>query len=507
MKRFFTLIATFAIGAVALVQCSKEYDDSWIKSKFSEIDSKLSNLESSINSLNSYKAIVDNLQKGKVIDRITDNGDGSFSIYYVGESTPVVIKTIKGDPGEPGAPGEPGEPGAPGDPGQPGDPGEPGAPGEPGTPGAPGEDGITPDFKIEDGNWYVSYDEGKTWTMLGSASSSESSFFQDVYVDGEELVLVLIDGTVLRIPFNAVTPEEPFDFSDWLGTWSVRGQYDVEIVDNNGIPCIMFGGEDLVPLEPDPDAGTMLLKMPGEPVFSQGDIDDWVIVYNTSNKSISVDEGALLSTLTMSADKSSITLAAADASYYYIYIREYDNVQAKYVSNKHWLYLANESFTRKGGSSEAGITMADWMGNWTRTTTSSSTGETTVSTFNFYDYGGQLMCYSPTSNFNTAGIKFTYNEDGTVTYVTTRNDGWCSSFKDEEGTTHYIYYYALDADRNYLTISSGDVILIGTMSEDKSEITFTSGIEGATRIWWYDNTAGVWGSTPQNWLNTFKREE
>jgi hypothetical protein len=245
----------------------------------------------------------------------------------------------------------------------------------------------------------------------------------------------------------------------------------------------------------------MLLKMPGTPVFSQGDIDDWVIVYNTSNKAVSVEEGALLSTLTMSEDKSSITLAAGDATYYYIYIREYDNAQGKYVNNKHWLYLANESFTRKGGSSEDGVTVADWMGNWTRE------GSSTTSTVNFYDYGGQLMCYSPTSNFNTAGIKFTFNEDGTVTFVTNRDDGWCSSFKAEDGTTHYLYFYALDASKNYLTISSGDVILIGTMSEDKSEITFTSGIENATRIWWYDNTASVWGSTPQNWLGTFKRAD
>lgn len=503
MKRFFTFIAMLAVTAIALVECSKEYDDSWIKSKFSELDKKLGNLENSINSLDSYKTIVDNLQKGKVIDRIADNGDGSFSIYYVGESTPVVIKTIKGDKGDPGDPGEPGDPGAPGDPGEPGAPGDPGTPG---TPGEPGEDGITPSFKIEDGNWYVSYDEGKTWTELGSASSSESLFFKDVYMDGEELVIVLIDGTVLRLGVTAEEPET-FDFSDWLGVWSVRGQYDVEIVDNDGTPGILFGGEDLVPLEPDPEAGTMLLKFPGDPVFTNGDIDDWVIVYNTSNKSVSVEEGVLLSTLTLSEDKNGITLAAADPSYYYIYIREYDNVQSQYILNKHWLYLANESLTRKGGSSEDGISMSDWWGNWTRTTTSSSTGETTVSTFTFYDYNGQLMCYSPTSNLNTAGIKFTFNADGTVTYVSTRNDGWCSSFYAEDGTTHYVYYYALDVDRNYLSIKSGDVILIGTMSEDKSEITFTSGIEGATRIWWYDNTAGVWAATPQNWLNTFKRAD
>lgn len=33
--------------------------------------------------------------------------------------------------------------------------------------GEDGKDGITPQLKIEDDYWYVSYDNGKTWTMLG----------------------------------------------------------------------------------------------------------------------------------------------------------------------------------------------------------------------------------------------------------------------------------------------------------------------------------------------------
>ena len=37
------------------------------------------------------------------------------------------------------------------------------ADGEDGQPGAPGQSGVTPQLKIVDGYWYVSYDGGKTW--------------------------------------------------------------------------------------------------------------------------------------------------------------------------------------------------------------------------------------------------------------------------------------------------------------------------------------------------------
>ena len=40
--------------------------------------------------------------------------------------------------------------------------------GKDGVDGQPGKDGITPKFKVEAGNMYVSYDEGKTWEDIGT---------------------------------------------------------------------------------------------------------------------------------------------------------------------------------------------------------------------------------------------------------------------------------------------------------------------------------------------------
>lgn len=45
--------------------------------------------------------------------------------------------------------------------------------GENGTDGRDGVDGITPSLKIENGYWYVSYDNGVTWTELGKATGND----------------------------------------------------------------------------------------------------------------------------------------------------------------------------------------------------------------------------------------------------------------------------------------------------------------------------------------------
>ena len=47
-----------------------------------------------------------------------------------------------------------------------------GADGKDGQPGAEGKDGTTPQLKIgSDALWYVSYDDGETWTSLGVKAS------------------------------------------------------------------------------------------------------------------------------------------------------------------------------------------------------------------------------------------------------------------------------------------------------------------------------------------------
>ena len=65
---------------------------------------------------------------------------------------------------------------------------------------AEGKDAITPTFKIENKDWYVSYDGGKTWTKLGKASGDE--MFKSVTVEDGCLKIVLADGTSLSLPLS-----------------------------------------------------------------------------------------------------------------------------------------------------------------------------------------------------------------------------------------------------------------------------------------------------------------
>ena len=91
-----------------------------------------------------------------------------------------------------------------------------------------GEDAVTPQLKVNaDGYWLVSYDGGATFDLLqdengnpvkaigedgkdgvdgtdGNDGTDGDSFFSDVKVEGDELVLTLADGTVLRVAINNV---------------------------------------------------------------------------------------------------------------------------------------------------------------------------------------------------------------------------------------------------------------------------------------------------------------
>ena len=120
-----------------------------------------------------------------------------------------------------GTDGKDGENGANGQDGKDGQDGEPGAQGPQGESGADGKDGtngITPQLKIEGEYWYISYDNGTSWSQLGRATGSDGkdgqdgidgtdgkdgkdgdSFFQSVTQDESNVYFTLIDETVITI--------------------------------------------------------------------------------------------------------------------------------------------------------------------------------------------------------------------------------------------------------------------------------------------------------------------
>ena len=124
----------------------------------------------------------------------------------------------EGTDGKDGVDGKPGQDGEDGKPGTDGKPGQDGDDGQDGKPGEDGKDGITPQLKIENEYWYISYDNGASWTQLGKATgdkgdkgdkgdpgtpgaSGGDSIFSKVEDNATEVVFTLADGTTtITIP-------------------------------------------------------------------------------------------------------------------------------------------------------------------------------------------------------------------------------------------------------------------------------------------------------------------
>ena len=60
--------------------------------------------------------------------------------------------------------------------------------------------GATPQLKIEDETWFVSYDDGKTWEELGTAVSVG---IKDIKEENGELVITMADGTSIAVPLGS----------------------------------------------------------------------------------------------------------------------------------------------------------------------------------------------------------------------------------------------------------------------------------------------------------------
>lgn len=102
--------------------------------------------------------------------------------------------------------------------GQDGADGADGSDGQNGQDGADGQDGVTPQLKIEADYWWISYDNGNTWTQLGKAKGDKGdkgdtgatgaagadgqdgdSMFQSVTQDAANVYFTLADGTLITI--------------------------------------------------------------------------------------------------------------------------------------------------------------------------------------------------------------------------------------------------------------------------------------------------------------------
>ena len=143
--------------------------------------------------------------------------------------------------------------------------GQDGANGNDGQNGTNGTDGITPELKIENGYWYVSYDEGATWKQLGKATGEDGqngadgtdgtngkdgdSFFQGVDTSNSDyVILTLADGTEIKLP-TWYAFEQLQKFCNQMNTNIASLQTIVGALQNNdyvqGITPLMENGKEV----------------------------------------------------------------------------------------------------------------------------------------------------------------------------------------------------------------------------------------------------------------------
>lgn len=87
-----------------------------------------------------------------------------------------------------------------------------------GVDGEDGIDGVTPRLKIENDYWYVSYDNGATWSVVGKATaegtSAGNSIFERVEVENDFVIFYLTDGSSFTLPISNQTDGDIIRFLD-----------------------------------------------------------------------------------------------------------------------------------------------------------------------------------------------------------------------------------------------------------------------------------------------------
>ena len=130
-----------------------------------------------------------------------------------------------------------------------------------------GKDAVTPQFKSENGEWFVSYDEGDSWTRLGrSDGSAGDSMFKDVMITDTEVRFILSDGTEFTLPrFSRLTIDFDMDGgeSGIEAGRSIQVRYTLNHATPTTIVTVASDGNYKAKVVKDtPTTGTILITSP-----------------------------------------------------------------------------------------------------------------------------------------------------------------------------------------------------------------------------------------------------
>ena len=184
--------------------------------------------------------------------------------------------------------------------------GSDGEDGNDGQDGKPGTDGITPQFKIEDKCWWISYDNGSNWTNVGLATGADGqdgtdavSIFKEITQDEDYIYFKLQDDSVISVPKHhplSITFTETEDIRVLAGkTYSIG--YTITGADENTvIKALAQDGFRAVVKKTDNATGTIEITTPGTILPSE------VLIFVTDGKertimrSINFVEGVIVVT-------------------------------------------------------------------------------------------------------------------------------------------------------------------------------------------------------------------
>lgn len=335
MKRLFKIFSFIVLGMIA-VSC---YDDSAVWDSIKDHEERIADLETKCKELNtnitSLKDLVGASQSGKLITSVTPLKDGDAEIGYT--ITFADGKTINIYHGEDGTSGTDGEDAAAP---------EVGAAAEDGVlywtlngdwlldaegnkiPVA-GKDGVTPQLKVADGAWHVSYDGGNTWEKVAEIVTGDAGngMFESVTFDEKYLYITLTSGEAI-----VLTRCDSFDiiFSETEDVTFFPGEEIVityQIVGGDEHAQIKaFGPEGwTVFVEEDEDPTTGKIKVTSALEFKDGDVTVLVTDGRTKTflRTISFKSGELYyttSTYTLDSEASVLDIKFSTNFNYWVYV-------------------------------------------------------------------------------------------------------------------------------------------------------------------------------------------
>lgn len=109
----------------------------------------------------------------------------------------------------------------------------------------PDGDYVTPQFRVAEGIWYVSYDNGNSWREIGEIDNGGDSFFKDVQYDGEYICFTLLDDTKVLIPrINKI--KNHWEGKKWYAygtslTSASQGKYVPYVAEMSGLNVVNKG--------------------------------------------------------------------------------------------------------------------------------------------------------------------------------------------------------------------------------------------------------------------------